>query len=88
MVWKIEFDKAVEKQLRKLSHQAQEQILDYLEEHVATLDNPRLSGKSLKGEFSGFWRYRVGNYRIICKIEDKNLVVLVVKAGHRRDVYD
>lgn len=88
MIWKIEFDSDVEKDLKKLGHIAQKRILKYLKEKIATSVDPRLLGKSLTGDLNGFWRYRVGDYRVISKIEDDVFIVLVVKVGHRKNVYD
>jgi mRNA interferase RelE/StbE len=63
-------------------------ILHFLEERIQPLDDPRALGESLKGPKLGeYWKYRVGDYRIICKIEDERLVVLVLRIGHRRDIY-
>lgn len=88
MAWKIEFDVGVEKDLKKLGHEAQQQIITYLETRIATDEDPRRFGKSLKHELAGCWRYRVSDYRIIAKIEDNRFVVLVIAVGHRRDIYD
>ena len=88
MTWKIEFDGDVEKELKKLGRQAQKTILTYLRERVAKSNNPRDFGKPLQGDKSGFWRYRVNDYRIICRIYDKEVVVLVVTVGHRKNVYN
>ncbi|BCA97225.1 RelE/StbE family addiction module toxin (plasmid) [Legionella antarctica] len=88
MTWKIEFDADVEKDLKKLGHTAQKKILNYLKEKIASTDNPRLLGKSLSGNLSGLWRYRIGDYRIIAKIEDYHFIILVVHVGHRKNVYD
>lgn len=87
MVWKIEFDDEVEKELRKLGRPAQKAILSYLRERIATSSNPRAFGKALQGNKSGFWRYRVNDYRIICQIHDQTLNVVVVHVGHRKDIY-
>lgn len=88
MIWKIEFDVDVEKDLRKLGHTAQKQILAYLKEKIRPSDDPRLLGKPLSGNLKGLWRYRVGDYRILAKIEENNFIILVVHVGHRRNVYD
>lgn len=88
MTWKIEFDSDVEKDLRKLGHTAQKRILNFLKEKIMPSDDPRFSGKPLSGELTGLWRYRVGDYRIIAKIEDNNFIILVVHIGHRKNVYD
>lgn len=88
MTWKIEFDSDVEKDLKKLGHTAQKRIIKFLKEKIATENDPRTLGKALSGHLSGLWRYRVGDYRIISKIEDDVFVVLVIKVGHRKEIYD
>ena len=88
LVWTIEFDDAAAKELRTLDHQAQRQILRYLRERIATDEDPRRFGKPLSRELAGLWRYRVGNDRLVCSIEDDRLVVLVLRVAHRKDVYE
>jgi mRNA interferase RelE/StbE len=88
LAWKIEFDATVEKDLKKLGHTGQKKILTYLKDKIKPIDDPRSLGKSLSGELSGLWRYRVGDYRIIAKIEDDHFVILVTHVGHRKNVYD
>ena len=88
MTWIVEFDDAAAKELRKLDRQAQQEILRYLRKRIATDEDPRRFGKPLARDLSGLWRYRVRNYRMICNIEDDKLVVLVLRAGHRKDVYE
>ena len=86
--WKIELDKAAQLDLEKLDPQVSRRIERFLHERVAALESPRLLGEALSGpKFGEFWKYRLGDYRIICKIEDKILRVLVVRIGHRRQVY-
>lgn len=88
MAWTIEFLPRASKQLDKLGRNEARRIRDFLIERVATLPNPRSLGLALQGkEFGELWRYRVGDYRVICQIEDSRLVVLVVTIGNRRDVY-
>lgn len=87
MVWTINYLKSVQKELKKTDKNARERIREFLETKVANLENPRDLGKPLKGDKSEFWRYRVGEYRIICSIQDNSLTVLVVRIGHRKDVY-
>lgn len=87
-MWTIEWDDAARKELRKLDYSAQDQILSYLDNRIAKEEDPRRFGEGLSADKVGLWRYRVGDYRIICKIEDQKLVVLVVRVGHRRNVYD
>jgi len=88
LTWNIEWDDRARKELRKLDSSVQKEILSYLRIRIAESDNPRLFGQSLTGNKSGLWRYRVGNYRIICSIEDDALVVFVVGVGHRKEVYE
>lgn len=85
MAWSVEFKEAAQKQLLKLDRRWQSEILDYLEDRVAR--NPRLHGKILTGDKKGLWRYRVGDYRIICDLRDDVVTVLVLRIGHRKDVY-
>ena len=87
MTWKVEFDDRALKELRKLDPQVQRQILRFLRQRVATPDNPRRFGKPLSGDRLGLWRYRIGSYRLICRIEEDRVVVLVLGVGHRKDVY-
>jgi mRNA interferase RelE/StbE len=88
MAWKIEFDPAAERELGKLDPQIARRILKFLFERVAPLDDPRSIGEALKGSRLGeFWKYRLGDYRIISRIEDREVIVLVVRIGNRREVY-
>ena len=87
MDWKIEFDSKVLKDLAKLDKQAAKQIIYYLEEQIKTSDDPRKYGKPLKGSLKGLWRYRIADYRIICQIKDKEMLILVAKVGHRKKIY-
>ena len=88
MTWKIEFDPAAEREIAKLDPQNARRILKFLHERIAPLENPRLIGEALKGSKLGdFWKYRVGDYRVIASIEDNELRILVVKLGNRREVY-
>ena len=86
MAWSVEFRATAKWQLAKLDRQRQAAILDYIEDRIAPLDNPRNRGKPLIGDRKGLWRYRVGDYRILCELRDKELVVLVVVIAHRRQV--
>ena len=83
MAWTIDYAETAKKQLRKLDQQAARRILDYLDERIANAQNPRDTGKALTGPLGNFWRYRVGEYRIICDIQDGRLRVLVVQIGNR-----
>ncbi len=86
MAWLIRFDKGVERSLAKLDQQIAKRITSKLRE-IANLDDPRSVGKPLVGNLAGLWRYRVGDYRIICYIDDGELVILVVHVDHRSEVY-
>ena len=88
MTWTVEFDDTATKELRKLDKQAQREILRYFRERIATDEDPRRFGKPLSRELAGLWRYRLRNYRMICHIEDDKLIVLVLRVGHRKDVYE
>jgi mRNA interferase RelE/StbE len=87
MAWKIEFDPAALKELKKLDKSVEKRILKFLRERVAKLDDPRQVGARLQGTLSGLWKYRIGDYRLICSLENDRLVVLVLRIGHRREVY-
>lgn len=86
-MWKIEWDSKALKEAKKLDHNARKKIVEYLENRVLVNQDPYQFGKPLKGNKAGIWRYRVGEYRILCQIEDRVLVVLVVAIGHRKDIY-
>ena len=88
MVWTINYTSTALKQLSKFDKPAAKRIVDFMDERIAVLQNPRDSGKALTGAMLGsYWRYRVGDYRIICDIQDNALCVLVVEVGSRKDVY-
>ena len=87
MAWAIDYADTAKAQLHKLDPQTARRILDYMDERIAGLENPRNTGKALTGPFGGLWRYRVGDCRVICDIQDNALRVLVVQVGNRRDVY-
>lgn len=88
MAWLIEFDAAAKKDLAKLDRQVARRITAFMRERVAPLEDPRSIGEALKGsELGDFWKYRVGDYRVIARIEDGALRILVVKVGNRREVY-
>lgn len=88
MAWQIEFTPEADKSLVRLGNQAQKQILKFLRQRVSSLEDPRTIGEPLKGSrFAGLWRYRSGDYRILCEIQDEKISILVVLVGHRREVY-
>ena len=88
MAWRIEFESAAQRELSRLDPQIAKRVLVFLRGRVAQLDDPRSIGEALKGSRLGeFWKYRVGDYRIIASIEDDALRILVVRVGNRREVY-
>ena len=88
MVWIIKYTESSSKQLKKLDKQTALRVLDFMDERVAVLADPRSLGKNLKGPKVGeYWRYRVGDIRVICNIVDGQMTVLVIEIGNRREVY-
>ena len=88
MAYSVELSESGDRELAKLDAQQSRRILKFLHERVAKLDDPRTIGEALHGSHLGeFWKYRAGDYRLICKIEDDRLLVLVLRLGHRREVY-
>jgi len=88
LAWTINYSDKALKSLRKMGKQNARRIIDFMDLRIAVMDNPRQSGKSLKGELGEFWRYRVGDYRILCEIKDGELVILAATIGHRREIYE
>ena len=88
MIWQIELTEQARKQLKKIGHNEAKRITEYLRKRIMPLEDPRQLGKPLQGELSIFWRYRVGDYRLICEIQDDELIVLVVQLGHRKGIYE
>jgi mRNA interferase RelE/StbE len=87
-VWAVEFDDHARRELRKLAPETQQQILRYLRERIAGTEDPRQFGKPLRRNLAGLWRYRVGDYRLICRLEDDRFIVLRLQIGHRREIYE
>ncbi|HLJ23286.1 MAG TPA: type II toxin-antitoxin system RelE/ParE family toxin [Candidatus Acidoferrales bacterium] len=88
MAWKIEVSPSADRELAKLDSQSSRRILKFLYDRVAKLDDPRSIGKAMQGPRLGeFWGYRVGDYRLICDIDDDRIVVLLLRVGHRREIY-
>jgi len=85
--WTVSVSDIAERQLRKLDRPIQRRILDWLDDRIEGCKNPRHFGEPLKGDLAGLWRYRVGDYRILCDIRDQEVVVLVLSVGHRRRIY-
>lgn len=87
MAWRIELTETANQQLAKLDKVEARRITKFLRERLAATDNPRNTGKALSGPLGGLWRYRVGDYRLICDIQDGVLCVLVLRIGNRREAY-
>ena len=87
MAWANEFLPAAEKELGKLDRHVAARIIRTLEQRVATLDDPRSLGTALVGEMGGLWRWRIGDYRVVARIEDARITILIVRIAHRREVY-
>ena len=87
MAWTINYSASALKSLKKMDRQSAKRIFDFLENRIATLEDPRVSGKPLKGDLGIFWRYRVGDYRVLCEIQDGQLVILAALIGHRKEIY-
>jgi len=88
LAWRIEFSEGAKKSLQKLDRQVATRILAFLTERVAKSEEPRSFGEALKGSTLGeFWKYRVGDWRIVCSIQDDKVMVYVLRIGNRREVY-
>ena len=88
MTWRLEFSKRADKQLSKMDPGIRRIIVSWLLKHVDGCEDPRAHGKGLTANLSGKWRYRIGDYRVLCEIRDNDLVVLAIEVGHRREVYE
>ena len=87
MAWTVRISPFAQKQLGKLDRPVARRILDWLDDRLEGCKDPRHWGEALKGEMGGFWRYRIGDFRVICEIKDDELVVLALSVGHRREIY-
>jgi mRNA interferase RelE/StbE len=87
MVWRVNFDQAAEKELSKLDKPVAIRILKFLNEKIVPSKNPRILGEPLKGSLSEYWKYRIGDYRVVCYIADEIVTVRVIRIAHRRHVY-
>ena len=87
MAWSIEFEPDARRELEKLDKSVSDRILKFLRQRLAVLDDPRSIGERLQGPLRQYWKYRVGDYRLICSLQDDRLVVIVVRIGHRREIY-
>jgi mRNA interferase RelE/StbE len=88
LAWQIEFDQSAKKELAKLDRQVARRLIDFLKSRVLNLRDPRSVGQALRGSTLGeFWKYRVGDFRIIASIQDERMIVLVLRVGNRSDIY-
>jgi len=87
LAWRVEFDHRAKRELDKLDRPARERIARLLRERIATGEDPRRIGEALRGEKVTLWKYRIGDYRLICDIQDNRVTVLVLAVGHRREIY-
>jgi mRNA interferase RelE/StbE len=87
LAWKVEFDPRALAELGKLDRVAQKRIVNFLQGRVMKHTDPRELGKALTGEMAGFWRYRIGDYRAVCFLDDKRQVAKVMRVAHRKEVY-
>ena len=88
MAWQIELSETAEKQLAKLDKPVAKRLLSFIRERLASLDDPRSIGQALRGsELGEFWKYRVGDWRLVCQIKDAKILITVVRLGNRREVY-
>ena len=88
MAWQIEFDESAKKELAKLDRQVARRLIDFLKNRVLNLRDPRSVGQALRGSTLGeFWKYRVGDFRIIASIQDDRMIMLVLRVGNRSDIY-
>ncbi len=87
MKYHVEFSESVYKTLSKLNKYTAKMLINWISDKIEGCDNPRVHGKALSGNLAGLWRYRVGDWQIIAKLEDDKLVILVLAIGHRREIY-
>ncbi|HOD71609.1 MAG TPA: type II toxin-antitoxin system RelE/ParE family toxin [Deltaproteobacteria bacterium] len=88
MNWIVQWDKRAFREFEKIDRVWQEKIFRFIVDHIETEDDPRRLGKPLHGKFKGFWKYRIGDYRLVCHIQDEVLTVLILRARHRSSVYN
>lgn len=86
--YKIEFSEKAAKEFSKFDAFTKKMIQSWINKHLTGVENPRISGKPLKGNLKDYWRYRIGDYRMLCQIKDDKLIILVISIGHRKEIYD
>lgn len=88
MSYKVEYTKTAQKQIKKMDRYTQVMIMRWITKNLVDCTDPRIHGKTSRGNLKNQWRYRVGNYRILCNIEDDKLIILVINVRHRREIYE
>lgn len=86
-VWSVEFSDVALRALKKLDKPTAALILGYIEKKLQHCDDPRVMGKPLTANHQGKWRYRIGDYRLLCLLEDERIIITIIEIGHRRDIY-
>lgn len=87
MKYNISYTKGFLKEFKKLDRYTKRMVLSWINNHLANCENPRATGKQLKGNYAGQWRYRIGDYRLICEIHDDEFIILALNIGHRSKIY-
>ena len=85
--YEVRLEKSAQKNLKKMDKNDSKIIMAWISKNLVNCEDPYIHGKSLQGNLKGKWRYRVGNYRLICNIDDEKIVILILEAGHRREIY-
>lgn len=88
MSYKVEYTKTAQKLIKKMDRYTQVMIMRWITKNLVDCTDLRIHGKALRGNLKNQWRYRIGNYRILCDIEDDKLIILVINVGHRREIYE
>lgn len=87
MGYRVEYDPKAKRRIRRVDAQDRKRIKAWIDQHLVDCENPRMYGKALVGSLAGLWRYRVGRYRVLAKIQDDEILILIVDIGHRQGVY-
>lgn len=87
MKYEVRIEKRALKKLNKMDGYTKALLMSWIKKNLSDTDNPRQNGKALKGELSGLWRYRVGDYRVVAEIQDEEVLILIVDVGHRKYIY-
>ena len=88
MKYKVIFTEVAKKQLKKMDKSVSSLIIGWIEKNLVNCENPRQHGKGLTANRTGQWRYRIGNYRVLSEIDDKNIIILIIEIGHRKEIYN